>query len=67
MEDVSGEGDKHVADRVNHLFNNRMLEHDYKEITENDITRGSTNCYVLGPVESNVLNFRSLKDVNEKV
>ncbi len=55
---VSSDVDTHVADMVNHLFDQRT--EDYKDVLEDDITKRLNNCHALDPVECNtqILDIR---------
>ncbi|XP_045104750.1 uncharacterized protein LOC123500137 [Portunus trituberculatus] len=53
--------DKHVADMVNHSFDNGLREEKYKEILDDVATKRPDNCHALAPVDCNSQVLDALK------
>ncbi|MPC69179.1 hypothetical protein E2C01_063394 [Portunus trituberculatus] len=61
VDKVSAGIDKHVADMVNHVFDNRLREEEYKEILDDVSTKRPDNCHALTPMDCNSQVLDALK------
>ncbi|MPC66652.1 hypothetical protein E2C01_060802 [Portunus trituberculatus] len=61
VDEISDGIDKHVADKVNRVFDCGICEDEYKEIMEADVVKRPSNCPALAPVECNTQVLDALK------